>query len=251
MPSNLHPHTRGRRPAGRGFTLIEMLVVLVVIAVLAGMVFALIGAVGRMSDRARSRRIVEQLAMAVEEFRAEYGKYPPVPLYGGGQPVTYEYAVLHTDDRPTNLTAGLATQIANSGDGVLFVFGLMSFLEPRVGGTDGWGDRASLSPLPAIDSAHWTDHNTPRADGSGPTDRPRDLRAVNRFRPYVAPIAGGGWTTRTYGSTVYTNYTRHVWDAWRRSLRYESHPPYDSYRVWSLGADGRDGSADDIIVGRE
>lgn len=289
----------------RGFTLIEMLVVLLIIAILSGMVFALMGLVGPAGDKADTVRRVEMLANAIEEFRAEYGKYPPVPQYGGQQPVRYEWPILNNgiilpsdDGRQYGLSDGDANSIVNGtfdkwkglpedersdayakGDGArLFTFGLASFLirryEPReadegtelwdpVYGTDppapyqekGFGMAAPLvvfkgpdpiDPMGRAYSVQWYDHN------DGYEDKAADKRATDRMKYYVLKAGPHrDWTDRDYGSLRYRNRYLTFRDAWRRELRYESHPPYDSYRLWSLGPDGKDGTDDDIVVARE
>ena len=78
---------------GQGFTLIEMMIVMLVIIVLAGMVFKLMGVAGAKNEEANTKATLQKVANALEEYRAIYGKYPPVYSYPGlGQPVRYEYA---------------------------------------------------------------------------------------------------------------------------------------------------------------
>ena len=129
-----------------GFTIIEMLVVVIVIAILSGLVFKLIGAGGSSSDRAKARRQVEALANACEEYRAEYGSYPPVPKsYDPGtgrwyQPVTYSYP-----ENAEKWTGGSASSLANQLRDIprtnleeeghhVFQFGVLPFLVPRIEG---------------------------------------------------------------------------------------------------------------------
>ena len=50
---------------------------------------------------------------------------------------------------------------------------------------------------------------------------------------------------------TYQNMSLTILDGWDRSLIYESRPPYDSYKLWSKGADGVSGSIDDIVLGQE
>jgi len=270
-----------RRPR-QGFTLIEMLIVLLIVAVLSGMVFALIGLVGSSTDKATTRKRVEMLANAVEEFRAEYGKYPPVPQYREGgtlkQPIYYEWPVCsegitlgRSDDGIFyGITDGDANRIMRStsaadyataadANGRLFTFGLASFLMTRFEGRDYVYDRsgytngfAIASPKVLTDKTQknrqWYDHNSSAQDGE------RDRRAASRFKYYVdqSGTHGPDWKQRSYGSDLkYRNRYITFWDAWRQELRYESHPPYDSYKIWSIGPDGQDGTDDDIIIGRE
>ena len=127
-----------------GFTIIEMLVVVIVIAILSGLVFKMIGAGGSSSDRAKARRQVEALANACEEYRAEYGCYPPVPKsYDPGsktwyQPVTYSYPA-DSDHWTGGSASSLANQLRNiprttleKEGNHLFQFGVLSFLVPRI-----------------------------------------------------------------------------------------------------------------------
>ena len=74
-----------------GFTLIELMVVILVIALLAVMVFRMVAAVGKGNDKAATRATLEKVGHALEEFKAQYGKYPPVPSYGSSQPMAYEF----------------------------------------------------------------------------------------------------------------------------------------------------------------
>ena len=145
-----------------GFTLIELLVVFLVIMLLAGMTFRLMNAEAKAKNVAVTKSKVEQVAHALEEFKAIYGQYPPVAMYPSGdgyyQPFEYEYAV---HDARTISAAGvggitreMADEIRNydgAGDNqgtddgywdgggdkdkphgfVLYTFGLMSYLFPR------------------------------------------------------------------------------------------------------------------------
>ena len=55
-----------------GFTLIELMVVILVIALLAVMVFRMVAAVGKGNDKAETRAKLEKVGHALEEFRALY-----------------------------------------------------------------------------------------------------------------------------------------------------------------------------------
>lgn len=60
-----------------GFSLIELLVVISIIGVIAGMVVGLTGLAGEKMRLARVRTELNALVMAIESFKAKYGFYPP------------------------------------------------------------------------------------------------------------------------------------------------------------------------------
>ena len=253
------PHSR--RSA---FTLIEMLVVVVIIGILAGIVFKLIGAGGASSDRARTQKQLEMLANAIEEYRAEYGKYPPVSKnQEGKQPVRYEYPrdPNYWTGGGKNNAKNLATKLKDvpRDEATVFVFGLMSYLECRVEGRASNAYRSLFEKSSAgIDQSHWLSENSKktRADANSSdwniaADSPRDIRAARRIEPYISKIRGDWEQERKWQGECWTNKYDSVWDAWSHELRYQSDPPYDSYSIWSIGPDGKDGTADDVYPGSE
>ena len=269
-----------------GFTLIEMLVVVVVIGILSGLVFRLVGAGGTSSDRAKARRQVEAIANACEEYRAEYGRYPPVAKnLKGEQPFDYIYP--DHPDRWTAKNAGsLATLLRNvprtkleQNGAHVFRFGLLSYLVPRVEGHAEFAPKELFenpSHLPS-DQHSWLSQNAAKnsnissstlkewikngkisrgANWNASTccnavDNPRDLRAAKKIAPLLEGITRVDINPQSYNGNSYTNLHVHISDPWGNSLRYESDPPHDSFRVWSIGPDGANGTADDIVPGKE
>ena len=71
-----------RRASPAGFTLIEILVVLAIVGVLAGLLFpAVTGALGS-AKKAKAKNDVVQLALAVKAYEAQYGRLPVVGTGG-------------------------------------------------------------------------------------------------------------------------------------------------------------------------
>ncbi len=60
-----------------GFTLVELLVVIAIIAVLASMIFPIMGAVNRAKIRSRSQAELTQIETAIEQYKIKQGHYPP------------------------------------------------------------------------------------------------------------------------------------------------------------------------------
>lgn len=268
------------------FTLIEMLVVIVVVGILSGLVFRMVGAGGTSSDRAQARRKVEALANACEEYKGVYGRYPPVAMDANGkQPIGYGYP-----NRTDNWTAGGesgGTSLANllkdvprskleAEGSYVFRFGLLSYLVPRVEGRAQYAPKA-LFTSNLGDQDNWKSQNAAKNSnidkstlkkwiGSGRVsrpsdwnpekhccaiDNPRDLLAAKKIAPLLEGIVRTDLAAQNYKGNAFTNLYAHVVDPWGNDLRYESSPPHDSYRIWSLGPDCKDGTADDIISGRE
>ncbi len=263
-----------------GFTLIEMLVVVVVIAILAGLVFKMLGAGGTSSDKAKARRLVESMANAVEEYRSEYGRYPPVArAKSGEQPFGYEYpgSIDNWTRGGRAGTENLASQLSqvSRNDATVFIFGLMSYLETRVGGRAEYAHKSLFQKgrNVTLGESHWLSQNSAKyssglqreditsgnvsrrngwdANWNDAMDNPRDVRAAKKIEPYIKDIRGTWLSCREYNGVCYTNTLSTVIDPWNHQLNYRSDPPYDSYRIWSNGPDGRSGTADDIIAGRE
>ncbi len=82
---------RGARPAA--FTLIELLAVLAVVAILAGILLPALGAARRSALGAAARVQLNRWTAAMEQFRLEYGYYPAVGTDGmlatAGDAVTF------------------------------------------------------------------------------------------------------------------------------------------------------------------
>ena len=63
--------------AARGFSLIELLVVMGVIAALAALTFPIMGAIKRAQTLHRARAELAQIEMAIEAYKTKLGFYPP------------------------------------------------------------------------------------------------------------------------------------------------------------------------------
>src|SRR5208283_4996443 len=106
-------HARGIRNAEYGtrntppaFTLIELLVVMAIIALLAAMIFPVLGAVNRNKIRNTARVEMAQIDTAIEEYKTKLGYYPPdSPIIAAGV-TNYAPNQLYYELSGTTLTNG-------------------------------------------------------------------------------------------------------------------------------------------------
>ncbi|MBQ9430991.1 MAG: prepilin-type N-terminal cleavage/methylation domain-containing protein [Kiritimatiellae bacterium] len=70
----------------KGFTLIEMMVVVAIIGILIAGVFKLVAAAGENTKRAITAARMQRLQNALAGYHAEYGTYPPVKRVRSGDP---------------------------------------------------------------------------------------------------------------------------------------------------------------------
>ena len=236
-----------KNPQKQGFTLIEVLLVVVVMLLLAGFLFRIARLVADRANQAKARADLQMLANALEEFYGEYGNYPPVrwgdpswtnaPVVSGGHGMrrrSMMYQFVPEQPHPdwpelVHTQPMLAVYSAGNVDGrdVGYHYGLMSYLLLR--NRSGYNQEYI---------------NYVR-------DSRRDEIAKLRWQHYLADIdMGGGEHTMYHYSTGQRVWQRHVTavDPWDRSYGYEAYPPFLSYRLWSAGPDGQDNTADDIEV---
>lgn len=265
--------------AAEGFTLIEMLVVVLIIVLLAGMVFRMVGAIGKSNDIAETRATIEKVSHALEEFKGIYGTYPQVPFYNGEQPVYYEFPGARTWGQDASIADDVADKIVTrklaklsvwGGNCTVFTFGLASFFSPRYNGTAENGPRK----LCGVSNKKQEDQNGVEQWGAFNSrvgtyvgDSERDLNAVRRILPCLGGRLGPDNRVQDWGclyswererhdpfggpKDMVTNACRTLIDAWKHELHYVSMPPYESYKLWSNGPDGVSGTSDDIASGSD
>jgi type II secretion system protein G len=105
-PSVLHPRCSG-------FTLIELMVVVAIIAVLAGLTLGTLGYVNRKGAESRARSEVATIAAAIDNYKLEFGSYPSTnttelfrELTGRGKLNTTKVFIEPTPGLVTNTTNG-------------------------------------------------------------------------------------------------------------------------------------------------
>ncbi len=77
MPSSAHPINPLRRNSLSGFTLVELLVVLVILMLLAGITVPVVRSVQTNAKKGVTSAQISQLALALKQFESDFGVFPP------------------------------------------------------------------------------------------------------------------------------------------------------------------------------
>ncbi len=207
------------------FTLIEVLVVMVVIAILAGIVFRLSGLSGKSEEKAKTVEVLTRVAGALEEFKSEYGVYPPVKpgvctFHGDDCRICYQYENTNEAYMAYWENNNYFTEEENVEE-LNFEYGLVAFLDTR--------KRDTMNPLHLV--------NPDNSDSAWIGDNSRDKRAKGRWSQFMTGVitTKEGPTHYTKDGKPFTNNVDTILDGWDRVIKYESDPPYLSYELWSKG----------------
>jgi prepilin-type N-terminal cleavage/methylation domain-containing protein len=240
----------------RAFTLVEMLVVIVIICILAGIVFYLTQAAGDYKARAITVANLQKTRAAIEEFHAQYGVYPPVGNNDPNHDYSQPYAVGYEMPSVTGMNqTAYSLLVGTYKTNVVFNFNLMSYLTTRYPQDLAyvWAD-ANYGPLFLTNSnPQWG-----YANNMGTSNTPFQQASDKNFTDRVAPIFDNGvgdggviYTTITrpeiVGGVLYTNNVLTVLDGWNNELMYQSAPPFQSYDLWSYGPKGLGANPADYI----
>jgi len=254
----------------KGFTLIEMLVVVLIIAILMGIAYRILGFGKGAAERAATIKNLELLRHAIEEYRAIYGQYPPVnPKYVWKDSIDFLMPDASPNGHfsPGNFNNSPAATPGNNTyffdpDKPMVQFGLLGYFMPRVKCDDRYD--WSTSTYVWMDNWEWRHLNLNLAGGVNRNNTKRDEYAWNKIKPYVddiiipkeidkpkpgkdnceerwhtvafprtgTPRKYGGFYTTSKPSYLLAQFT--VNDGWDKGgkFKYRSEPPHSSYRLW-------------------
>lgn len=63
-----------------GFTIVELLAVIMIMAILGGIILGIAGYASRRAAEANAQATLQQLRNALEDYRLQYGQYPPIEV---------------------------------------------------------------------------------------------------------------------------------------------------------------------------
>lgn len=236
-----------------GFTLIEMMVVILIILILSGILFKISELVGARASRARAIADIANIENALAEYYSVYDIYPPTTNngyqyeYAGGQTKALQHILDgHNDPTKEEFITDSERRVVTRGENrtwgkskkgdIGYSYGLVSYLWPRYRGKkEDEGTKLDQQP-------HWYDKDTER-----------DLAAKLKWQHYLKDLNLYTYEVkkdpRKLGleiSQPYTNKVSVILDPWNHGYVYESKPPYMKYTLWSEGADGKKDTGDDI-----
>lgn len=191
------------RAAASGFTLIELMMVILVILLLSGLLFRLGTIIKDRNERAKATADLANIEHVLNEYFAEYGIYPPVDF------TAYEYEDVSL--QPPSM------QDPNFTHPVGYRYGLVSHLYRR-------------------------DMDNSNGDPERNPDTSRDEAAKGRWAHYLADVnlwtgSSSNNIESADGVQVYSNQVSSIYDPWGSEYQYEARPPYLSYRLWSINLD--------------
>lgn len=206
----------------RGFTLMEMLVVIVIIGILTGLLFRLHSVAGERAARAQTLARLENIKLCVEEFYRLHGNYPP------------------QSDNPTS--HGTEYQGYYFGDLGFFPEDwekIQKYIEENNIDFLTPGHTGLLYYISANPNVNYTRSESERWreywDGG-----------VGFWDNWLTDAELGDLGLPDVGTGEVTNRIFSLHDGWRRQFVYRCVDPYQSYELYSKGADGSAGNEDDI-----
>ena len=243
-----------RNNSRTAFTLIEMLMVVIIIFMLSLLVFRLMKMVEKRSQVAETVYVLKQVQNALNEYKLEYGIYPPVNF------VEYEY------ESATNQTMFFRTWLGQRNDvndptgGGNALLCFWSDMPGRTLGSLGW----SASPYyPSLwnmgcryglvahldfrdrGQPHWYDFDTERDKEAKAKWAPFMDNENHKLVGFFCFSSPYDVSTQVGTTCVYSNKIDTILDGFGQPIEYECNPPYSSYRLWSVSG----GTIDSGMVG--
>ena len=119
---------RGGLPLTRGFTLVELLMVITIIGILAALVVGLMAVATKKSRESQVRAMLSELVTAIEAYKTRMGHYPPDNAARPDQPpLFYELLGTYSTDNGVNFTTSDSISTLDTAT-VTAAFGMPGFV---------------------------------------------------------------------------------------------------------------------------
>lgn len=199
--------SRQTRVRGRaGFTLIELMVVVIVIGILIGLLLPVIAGAVRTANNAATQAEINQLAQALASFKSNYGDYPPSRVYlseAGVFPVGT--TTQHVNGDPNDLTVGQLAQRSLAAMRKFF---------PKVIFSSTLG-----TPPPNVGATFWYDYN-----GNGVLDNDYILQGDECL---VFFLGGIPYTDPATGTFAMTGFGKDPSNPFTNNIATDPRAPYN------------------------
>jgi len=207
-----------------GFTLVELLIVVAIIAILASISFKAMSSINQRAAVARTTKRLTYIANALSDYYAEYGEYPQTEK---NQTVTSKDWWSLGADKPENWD-DLVQDI-------------------RKNGSDTFGEdhtKFANPPMKNRGLPYFFKHKL------------NNLKWESKYRSnigYYEYDAIYSKSAPSFGTFFYTNKVLTIRDEWEHPFIYKCYPPYQSYILYSKGsnAGSEDKDAADDIYANE
>ena len=243
---------RGKREI-RGFTLIEMLMVIIIIFMLSFLMFRLMKMLDQKSKVAQTVYVLKQVQNALNEYKLEYGIYPPVHV------VEYEYEsytnqtewfrnFLSQRDNPDITDGNPVYFFSDRGDDLAGDQGPRQEGEPLWTGNPRYPDEWHLHYRYGL-VAHLDFRARDCQVHPYDADTGRDKDAKRKWACFMEGLVSTvGFTTNDITDVVatrcvFSNRVDSILDGFGNPIKYECRSPYTSYRLWSTSAGGIDSAS--------
>ncbi len=211
----------------KGFSLIEMLTVIVVLLLMMGMMVRLFPNINRATEKAKTVEALQKTAYAINEFYAEYGTYPPVSK------VAFVLEDSEATDKMFPASAGAYSGAAAPPPDR--TYGLLAYLIP--------------CPMGGVDEEYF---GKMTEDVGWLEDSDADKAAKRKWAPFLEGVVHSGSSSNSQeigGFDVpFITQFRTIRDGWDNEIHYVSKAPYTSYKLWSNGPDEENNTEDDMHV---
>ena len=222
------------RRRGRGFTLIELMIVILIIMVLSGILFKLSTLVAYKANVAKATADMENIRNALTEYYAEYGIYPPTVHNA------YIYECTNWQSRTMqryleqnqDTVGDSAENEWEAGKHLGYQYGLVSHLYLRNRNCQKHPYRHDTARDKAA-KRRWAVY----LESVNLRESGEQHKTLEELRKDSGDTRKPDWSVRgpqldSIGKQLYFNAKATLRDPWEQAYNYKCYPSYQSYELW-------------------